>query len=461
MSQSETPVATAQLRGESPVVSLRTGILLAFVGMVVFAWGVPTERVFPDETAYVTQTYFLDLVMPPHRNDWAWVEYHAYDLPPLPKYIFGVAEKLAGFPLPDRRVAGRWFQNIRQPLVSWEMIFTARWPVVLLGGLGVAAIYALASLGTGNSRVGMVAALLLILDPLFRLHARRAMSDVPAEALTLATEAVALAAWCGCLAVRPRASRLIRLFLATGICLGLATLSKLTGFSAAMVLGAWCVLMLVFKPAPASRRIAFAMGTVLALGVAGLSWLVLNPYLTVADPQGPAPANFMGPLLPEESVVSRFMRMLKHRVQVSSEAQKQFPHDALPGLPDKLAAVAVQGFGRFGPLGRWDHDSTVPYPRFAWDRDAGATVWLPCVVAGLATLWWRGKVQVRAGQPPAGWALLAMCLVSTTTILFFIPLAWDRYYLPMQSPAIVAGASFLVWLWERLVSSVRSPRVPA
>ncbi len=460
MPLSVTPGRTAPLGTVEAGFSLRSAMVLAFFGAVVFAWGVPSEPVFPDETAYVTQTYFLDLAAAPQRNNWAWVEYHAYDLPPFPKYVFAVAEKFMGFSLPDRRVAGRWFRNIREPLVSPEMIRVARWPVVLFGGLGVAAIYGLGTVATGNPRVGALAALLLILDPLYRLHARRAMSDVPAEAFTLATEAIALVAWCSCLAPTLRVYRLFGLFLLTGVCLGLATLSKLTGFSAAMVLGAWCLVALVLPSVPASRRIAFGLGTILAAVVAGAAWLALNPYLT-AHPVGKPPADLMGPAPAEESVAARFNRMLRHRVQVSRDAQRIFPHDALPGVPQKLVAVAVQGFGRFGPLGRWDHDSTVPYPRFAWGRDAGAVVWLPCVLAGGFILLVQGLAQTRSGQPPAAWALVVLCAVSTATILFFIPLAWDRYYLPIQSPAIVAGARFLVWLGGKFQTLVLSTRTLA
>jgi hypothetical protein len=32
--------------------------------------------------------------------------------------------------------------------------------------------------------------------------------------------------------------------------------------------------------------------------------------------------------------------------------------------------------------------------------------------------------------------------------LFFIPMAWDRYYLPIQAPAAIAGAASLVAIME-------------
>jgi hypothetical protein len=44
--------------------------------------------------------------------------------------------------------------------------------------------------------------------------------------------------------------------------------------------------------------------------------------------------------------------------------------------------------------------------------------------------------QVRDGRPPTAWALVLSGLVTTLTVLLFIPMAWDRYYLPIQAPAI-------------------------
>jgi hypothetical protein len=63
---------------------------------------------------------------------------------------------------------------------------------------------------------------------------------------------------------------------------------------------------------------------------------------------------------------------------------------------------------------------------------------------------------MRAGHPPVGWALVLLGLASTLTVLLFIPLAWDRYYLPIQAPAIIAGAALLDACAGRLRWRVRS-----
>ena len=46
-----------------------------------------------------------------------------------------------------------------------------------------------------DARTGSLAAFLLMIDPLYSLHAHRAMADVPCEAFMLASLAIALSVW--------------------------------------------------------------------------------------------------------------------------------------------------------------------------------------------------------------------------------------------------------------------------
>ena len=111
-------------------------------------------------------------------------------------------------------------------------------------------------------------------------------------------------------------------------------------------------------------------------------------------------------------------------------AKSLFPNDALKTVPDKLKAVAVQGFGRFGPFGpRGWTDSTI---RFDWKQDRGALVWLPWVAIGFVLALLRGRNQFRTGQPPASWAIVVEAGLALLIVTAFIPLAWDRYFLSIQ-----------------------------
>ena len=128
--------------------------------------------------------------------------------------------------------------------------------------------------------------------------------------------------------------------------------------------------------------------------------------------------------------------VVDHRVDASREGQRRFWRDALTTLPEKASALAIQGFGRFGPLGPPQSDSR---RRFDAAQDRGAWLWLPCVLVGLGIACHRGLRQFRRGEPATMWALAAQFAVAMATVGAFLPLAWDRYFLPIQ-----AGSSLLV-----------------
>jgi hypothetical protein len=161
----------------------------------------------------------------------------------------------------------------------------------------------------------------------------------------------------------------------------------------------------------------------------------------------------------DEGPFARLERMARHRIEVSDQAKSRFPHNALVGAADKIAAVAVQGFGRFGPLGPQDHDSTVPYGRFDWRRDWGALPWGLVVAIGGVCLVRRGREQRRAGEPPAAWALLMRAALAFVAVTAFIPLAWDRYYLSLQPSAALLGGAALAEA-TRAVARPPLPRRP-
>ena len=89
-----------------------------------------------------------------------------------------------------------------------------------------------------DDRTGVIAAVLLMLNPLFRLHAHRAMSDVPCESFMLVTLWLGLWAWLRAWSGRiGLASWLLSIF--AGFAAGLALLCKFNGFLALMVMGCW------------------------------------------------------------------------------------------------------------------------------------------------------------------------------------------------------------------------------
>jgi 4-amino-4-deoxy-L-arabinose transferase-like glycosyltransferase len=423
-----------------------------------FAAAAASEPVFVDETAYVTQSYFWDLLRTGRRDDWAWVEYHAYDLPPLPKYLIGIAVDAAGYRPPDRLTAGRWFRDITQPLVPESMIHAARWPTLILGALGCLAVYFLGVV-LGDWRLGLVAAVLLALNPLYGLLSRRAMADIPAECFTLSALALALWGWKRRLDGRPGWGLSAVTWCASGLLVGLAAAAKLSGLLSAIVIASWMLLATALHGFPLVRKIRIVIGVAFAAVCALTTFVALNPMVT-ARPKGAPPAQLLAPLPPDQSRLDRLKTMIVHRVEVSARAREQFPHNAVATPLEKLSAVAIQGFGRFGAFGPRDHDSTVAYPRFALDRDWGSAVWLPVVLLGGWLVARRGLAQIRAQEPPTFLALALQAALTLGVVTAFLPLAWDRYYLSIQPVACLLAAAALVAGYDAATRRA-SPRAQA
>jgi 4-amino-4-deoxy-L-arabinose transferase-like glycosyltransferase len=420
--------------------------LVVLASLIVFGYDLRSEPPFADESAYYTQAYFADLLLRGDLHNVAWLEYPAYDLPPLPKYAIGLALKLGGHPILGPWAARAWYADINRRFYTPGAEVAARRPTVLFGALGCAAIYALGMLAR-DRRAGLLAAGLLLVNPLYYHHARRAMSDVPAEALILASLALGLWAWRRFLSGRIGPGSWLLAALA-GFCGGLATLAKLNGALALIVIAAWAGLAVGLLKVPLVRKFTIAAAAVVSGLVALGVFTLLNPFLTAQPRRALAPGM-------EEfahgSILGRAHWLVAHRMSVSRGQQDLFSTYALRTPAEKLEAVAVQGFGRFGPLGPGRDDST---RRFDWRQDWGALVWEPCVLAGVFWAFGRGLHQRRRGEPPTAWALLIQAGVAALAVTAYLPLAWDRYYLSLQPGSALLAAGAIVAAFDRLARLV-------
>jgi hypothetical protein len=284
-----------------------------------------------------------------------------------------------------------------------------------------------------------------MVDPLYRMLSRRAMSDVPCEAFMLVGLFFALSAWRRLLSGCGGRSAWIQMS-AAGVCAGLSIASKLSGTLTLMVIGALGLLALLVRAGGLAKLSYFAAGLLAAM-LALVVFLLLDPFLTAHPPRALPPQlariDRMG--LAERA---RFMRDL--RLDVAAGQKERFAHNALNGPYDKLSTTAVQGFGRFGPLGPSHTDST---KRYDWTQDWGAVVWLPLVAAGCFWAWRRGRAQANAGEPPTAWAVLVYFTVALGVVSIYVPLAWDRYFLSIQAPSILIAAGAVAALASRLLEA--------
>jgi hypothetical protein len=426
-------------------------VLVTLVALASFGYDLAGERPFADESAYFSQAYFGRLFASGRWNDPLWLEYPGLDLPPLPKYFIGVVLAFTGYRTPGPADARAWYSNTSLRFDQPGALAVARVPSVLVGAVGCLAVYGIGLIVAGW-RVGVAAGLLLAANPLYRLHARRAMSDVPCEAFLLAALFFALWAWTRVLSGRSLRSVWLSGG-AAGVCAGLSLLSKLSGALALMVLTAWLVLALL---AATDWKLVgtFALVALEALAVATGMFVALDPFLTARPGPGsvarPAVAN-----IERTSTLQRARMMADLRVRNAQGQKLLFPHNALHTTGDKVSVVAVQGFGRFGPFGPAHSDSTKRYDR---SQDLGAVLWLPWVAAGAAWAFLRGRSQARAGEPPTAWALLVQFALTVAVVTAYLPLAWDRYQISLQAPAALLASGAAVACFDGLTRRTTAGR---
>jgi 4-amino-4-deoxy-L-arabinose transferase-like glycosyltransferase len=409
-------------------------MVVALCAAAVLGYDLASEPHFVDESAYFSQSYFARLFAEGRRDDAAWVSYAAFDLPPLPKYLIGTTLWLGGYHAPNPQAASSWYGDTSLRFDPPGALAAARIPSVVLGALGCVAIYGLGVLAAGRG-VGALAALLLVMNPLYHTHARRAMSDVPCEAFVLICLFFSLWAWRQLLS--GRSARLAWLGSGTaGIAAGLAILSKFSGALALMVVASWVGLALAGGGGWA-RKLALLGASVFTAAIAAVVFVALNPALT-AHPTRPGSP---GPDIANFGMIERARKMATMRLDVAAGQQRMFAHNATITPWDKVSTVAVQGFGRFGPCGPRRDDSRIRYDRA---QDWGALLWLPWVFYGVGWALVAGRKQAKTGDPPTAWAILDHFIVALTVVTVYLPLAWDRYFLSIQAPSCLLASGVAV-----------------
>ncbi|WP_220369729.1 4-amino-4-deoxy-L-arabinose transferase [Paludisphaera rhizosphaerae] len=414
--------------------------VLGIVATAVFAAKLG-DAPFVDEYAYISQSYYTDLYFSGRWNDPAWLEFPAYDLVPLPKYLIGVTLHVARERLPGPEAARAWYAgyNTYGPP---RVLTISRIPFVLLGAVGCVALAVIGWLAF-DFRAGVLAGFILMLNPLYALHAHRAMTEAPCEAFLLTALALALAAWNRALIMNPGRWAMWGLP-AAGVATALSILSKFNGLLAIMTIAAWAGMAWMIPRGDRYGWLRFAVGSLVAVVVAWFVFLALNPFMTARNP---APNNAEAQRLAEMSVGGRFRFLIQHRRAMSAGQQQNFPHNALRSIRERVKVAAVQGFGRFGPFGPTKSDSTIRYDRV---QDWGAFVWLPIALIGLGYSAAMGRVQFRRREAPAAWAVGLWALIALTVVTLYLPMAWDRYLLPIQAPFALLGATVIVAAWDAL-----------
>jgi hypothetical protein len=459
------------------------GLLVAWSGWRIVGW-LADEPHFADESAMIAQSYYYHLFATGQWHHSDWLQYAAFDHPPLPKYMFGLSLEVRGLPVPQsldrwiewmgyRRVNGRLERlpgggDFRPPSDA-RVLYWARVPAALFGIGGVMAVYAIGVQIRGRL-LGLLAAALLLANPLYVTHARRAMSDSFAECLVLGAVAVGLWGTRELWQPRCRWRRWLTFVASESTICGLAALAKLNGgvatvlVSVTLVLG-WLSASLYWRrargaaarPHPLNLLAGILAGLALGAGSFGV-FVLLNPFLT-ARPAGAALGSPEIARIAGLGVVGRARYLVEFRRSWSEDAlrNERFRDDWLPTVPSRLRATWREGYGRYSSLGGRAMsigERGEPVVRFHAPRWA-APVWSALCAWGLFWAVRKGWADVRSGRAPDAWGLVVYAAAGFAVVALLIPLNWDRYFLPLQAASALlvpyGVLSWVAWIRDRLI----------
>jgi hypothetical protein len=311
--------------------------------------------------------------------------------PPAGKYVIGLAMRAA---LP----AGEYYypydfgkteqeNRARGTIPPPEVLRPGR-TASAIASLIACAIVFLICLSAWDWVVGLAAAVFLAFNGVFSLFAQRAMTDAPLILF------LALGVLCCVGLVRTAQSNrpfFLLLCAAGGIAAGVAASVKFNG-----VVALACVEMtvlyvaLVVRPRKPARIAAFLAGGILAAAVAGGTAILLNPMYYTTSPG---------------ELIARVTMVLDNWDILIVTQQHGNPAQSITGFP----GMAIE------------HLMVTYYsPILSVLALVGLVRWLSLGIGGAFT---RGA--------SAPFVAGASCLLVLVLVLAWIPLDWDRYYLPM------------------------------
>ncbi len=380
-------------------------------------------------------------------GDWQQVFYHD---PPLnateqhlrllngtlSKYLIGLGWHLAGFRGSDLNDQWDWGADWDWNVASGRMpsealLLAARWSAALPGALSVPVMFAL-GWRWGRRRVAYPASFLLATHGVLLIHIRRACME---STLLLSSLLVVLvAAWW----VEMLARREMRWLppLALGLVSGLAMASKHSGI-VPVIAGGLGVLIATLRLPALIRRQAF-------------SGLVVSAVL--------APTVFLALVAAWwDNPVGRAGEVLRLRENLLADQVTLFPQAAYADLPARFGGLIAQvttADPAYYEVASWASpldEAITAYEASPWSGirygrgvagDVGGVIVLALALLG----------GIRLGREWRAWPVApvigAWALLTVLFILAAIPLAWQRYILPLLPVLILFAAGGLAWLLD-------------
>ncbi len=376
---------------------------------------------------------------------------------PVAKMAMGLVEDLDGWTIHDLNSPWVWEWSFDQNVAlghmpNWYLLRAARTSSALLLIASIVFLFEIAR-AVGGSRIAAYAATLIYTTtPAVLMNGRRAMMEGAHLCFML------LLVWVAILLVR-RPERRIAWTVALGVAAGLAVASKHTAAAvvAAMFVGIALLPGQDQKASPQSaqrktreeleretgsprEKLRIFFTRCLWLVLAGIVFLALNPVWW-SDPVH----------VPGE--VLRQRRDLLD-LQVQGYGGYQGAGERIEGLI-KQAFYAEPQYYEVRVWQEYIGDQITTYETTIWAGRGGGLIWggLLIVTSGAGLI-----VLIRRWRESAAWLALVWTGIIAVALVILTPLAWQRYYIPIQPPVAILAGTGIGWIVQRAITAAAGRR---
>jgi hypothetical protein len=433
--------------------------MVALASGALYAGTLDSLPFHPDESSWIYMSRDFDSLIHLRMGNLVWwlgerpngdVGFRLLDAP-LAKYQIGLSRLVSGHsaePLVNWDWLHSWDTNIADgAMPPAALLRAARLSAVVTAALSLALFFVIASEVFGPV-AATVATVLMAVHPLELLHIRRAMAESIAQLFTVATIAAIL--W---LIRVPRDKRVLASgrSAAVGIAMGLAVAAKQNAIAIAPLAVMAAVAVAIGLPATIRLRLnAAASNATVLIASSVLTFFLLNPVL------------YSQPIH-----AGRMMISVRRSLAGSQAASRTVVESgtALPSTLMRLNAAYEQMFWSSPDTGE-----SATYPELAPHAEAYGQspltrVWnsmaVRLLILALTAIGFAAVVAqiTRARLSSFTWPLQVMILwlvAEAIFVLVFIPLDWQRYFLPLLPPVCLFAGRGMSWLVERTGSLRRS-----
>jgi len=381
-----------------------------------------------DENYWLRNTrYFKLFYMDKAIDSEEWKQFDAYDQPPVGKYIIGLALLLTGQgdKIRDLQKMTRWDfakydWNFSHGAVPPEKLLNiARFTMALLGAFTCLLIYYIGRKSL-SVKAGVIASLLLAYNPVMLAWSRRAMTDAPILFFLADNILLMMFFYESFLKQRMRATFALTVFI--GINGALATGTKLNGGLTAITFASFCVLIVIteiiqYKKSGRSGADKFKMAKNIKIIVISL---LISAFIAIFVFVGMNPHLYNQPY-------KKTVDMVKHRILVTQNQQRDNSELALTSLSEKFISVIKRTMfpGNYAVLGNI----------FKIPLDLALFIFglIIVVYAEIEYFIKNNKLSLKS-------IIILWFFVTFIGMGIWLPLDWDRYYLPIiMCVAVITG----------------------